>query len=490
MGLVRERRFLFVMKKRLDSYILDTVTKTDKFKLIFVLSCFLAFYGGYGLVANNKDFFGSILISFSNIYFNLGFFLLLFVNTIYFCSWFYQYDSYLLRLKDKKMYLKHLIYHGLKFNVVWMICFLMIYFLVLFFTNLGFVQNYFLYHYGVSVWVYVIFYLVRYFLLATILSVFVISFFVIFKERKTTIFCFLFFLGYLVMPVFLLHSDEASFKLFPYSYYVLYDYGSFSLEIFYSIGYLLLLGGLLFVVFSLFLKHKQSGFSYVVKKDFSFLIFRKRFSLVLYCFVSILFFIIYLFSGVKGINLFYYSLGLKIDTNSYDFFHYIAYYFNLFFYLSLLLELFFQDYSSHLEYLMLRIDFSRFYLYKVFSLLLCTFLLLLLQYIILLLIGAFWGKVGMDLSLIFIFVVEYLFLLFIQQIVLFSTFLYYLMFPIRYVFVFMGVILFLLLPKNIFVLPIWMLFLGVFLVVGINYFLHKKCRRKIIEGLGGVSYGN
>lgn len=248
------------MKKKLDNYIIDTITRTSKFKILFILSIFLAFFGAYGLGANNKDFFGTILISFSSGYFNLGFLLLLFLNTIHFCSWFSHYDSYIIRLKDKKDYLKQMIRQGLKLNLIWIFSFFFIYLIILSFTNFGYFQGNKIFSYEISSYIYVIFYLLRYFGFACLLSFFIICFYVFLGERKTMILSFIFFIGYILTLFLDVDFSKNNFKILFYSYYMLYDYGSFSLEVFYSVLYLLLLECFLYFLVYIFMKKKSNFF--------------------------------------------------------------------------------------------------------------------------------------------------------------------------------------------------------------------------------------
>lgn len=474
------------MKKKLDNYIIDTITRTSKFKILFILSIFLAFFGAYGLGANNKDFFGTILISFSSGYFNLGFLLLLFLNTIHFCSWFSHYDSYIIRLKDKKDYLKQMIRQGLKLNLIWIFSFFFIYLIILSFTNFGYFQGNKIFSYEISSYIYVIFYLLRYFGFACLLSFFIICFYVFLGERKTMILSFIFFIGYILTLFLDVDFSKNNFKILFYSYYMLYDYGSFSLEIFYSVLYLLLLECFLYFLIYMFMKKKSNFVSYIIRQDGNFIFNNRKIYLLLFLFLPSIFMIVNLFSNVTGIDLYLYSLGLKVDFDQFDFLQYIIYYYNILIYLLMGLSIFLKDYKGNLEYLFLRHDFKEFYLQKNASFLFYHFILMISQYIFLFIISLFSGRVFFSFDLLFLFVFEYLFLLLLEQIILFGYFIACILSKLKVIIGMVAILLIFILPKDIFSINILFFLFMICFMIGVNTFIHKKYYRKIIQVMGGV----
>lgn len=474
------------MKKRLDNYIIDTITSTSQFKILFILSIFLAFYGAYGLGANNKDFFGTILISFSSGYFNLGFLLLLFVNTIYFCSWFSRYDSYIIRLQDKKNYLRQMVHQGLKLNLIWLLCFFLIYLIILFFTNFGYFQGSEIFDYGITSHIYVVFYLIRYFSLSSFLSLFIICFYIFLGEKKTMVLSFIFFIGYILILFLDVNLSSNAFKILPYSYYTLYDYGSFSLEIVYSFLYLLLLGILFYILICIFLRCKSHFLSYTIRQDGNFIWSNKKIFFILLFLLPSVVMVVNLFSKVEGVNLFMNSLGLKINFNDFDFLQYLLYYYNILVYLVLVVFVYLKDYRGNLEYLFLRINFKEFYLQKTISFLLYSFLLMIGQYIVLSIIAFLGGSFFFNFDLILLFIYEYIFISLLQQAILLGCFLSYVFPKLKIVIAFLGVLLMFILPKNILKINIWLSLFVFCVIVILNSLIHKKYNKRIIQVMGGV----
>lgn len=474
------------MKKKLDNYIIDTITRTSQFKILFILSIFLAFYGAYGLGVNNKDFFGTILISYSSGYFNLGFLLLLFVNTIYFCSWFSRYDNYIIRLHDKKTYLKQMIRQGLKLNLVWMLCFLLVYLIILFFTNFGFFQGSEIFDYGITSFIYVVFYLIRYFCFSCFLSFFIICFYIFLGERKTMLLSLVFFIGYILTLFLDVNFSDNAFKILPYSYYTLYDYGSFSLEIVYSILYLLLLEILFYILIYIFLRRKSHFLPYIIRQDGNFIWNNKK---IYFVFLLLFFSVataVNLFSKVTGINLFMNALGLKINLNDFDVLQYILYYYNILVYLVLGLYLYLKDYQGNLEYLFLRTNFKEFYLQKTISFLFYNFILMISQYIVLFILTFLGGAFFFSFDLVLLFIYEYIFISLLQQVILLGCFLFCIFPKLKIAIGLFGILLIFMLPKNILKINIWLSLFMFCVVVILNRFIHKKYNRKIIQVMGGV----
>lgn len=474
------------MKKKLDNYIIDTITRTSQFKILFILSIFLAFYGAYGLGANNKDFFGTILISFSSTYFNLGFLLLLFVNTIYFCSWFSRYDNYIIRLHDKKTYLKQMIRQGLKLNLVWILCFFLIYLIILFFTNFGYFQGSGIFDYGITSHIYVVFYLIRYFCFSCFLSLFIICFYIFLGERKTILLSLVFFIGYILTLFLGINLSDNSFKILPYSYYTLYDYGSFSLEIVYSVLYLLLLEILFYVFIYIFLRRKNVFLPYVIRQDGNFIWNNKKIYFVFLLLFPSVTMVVNLFSKVTGANLFMNSLGLKISLNDFDVLQYILYYYNILVYLVLALSIYLKDYQGNLEYLFLRTDFKEFYLQKTISFMFYNFILMIGQYIVLFIIAFIGGASFFSFDLVLLFISEYIFISLLQQVILSGCFLSCVFPKLKIVIGVFGILLIFLLPKNILKINVWLSLFMFCVVVILNSLFHKKYNKKIIQVMGGV----
>ncbi len=297
---------------------------------------------------------------------------------------------------------------------------------------------------------------------------------------------FIFFIGYILTLFLDVDFSKNNFKILFYSYYMLYDYGSFSLEIFYSVLYLLLLECFLYFLVYIFMKKKSNFFSYIIRQDGNFIFNNRKIYLLLFLFLPSIFMIVNLFSNVTGIDLYLYSLGLKVDFDQFDFLQYIIYYYNILIYLLMGLSIFLKDYKGNLEYLFLRHDFKEFYLQKNTSFLFYHFILMISQYIFLFIISLFSGRVFFSFDLLFLFISEYLSLLLLQQITLFGYFISCILSKLKVIIGMVAILLIFILPKNIFNINILLFFFMICFMIGVNTLIHKKYYRKIIQVMGGV----
>lgn len=297
---------------------------------------------------------------------------------------------------------------------------------------------------------------------------------------------FIFFIGYILTLFLDVDFSKNNFKILFYSYYMLYDYGSFSLEVFYSVLYLLLLECFLYFLVYIFMKKKSNFFSYIIRQDGNFIFNNRKIYLLLFLFLPSIFMIVNLFSNVTGIDLYLYSLGLKVDFDQFDFLQYIIYYYNILIYLLMGLSIFLKDYKGNLEYLFLRHDFKEFYLQKNTSFLFYHFILMISQYIFLFIISLFSGRVFFSFDLLFLFVSEYLFLLLLEQIILFGYFISCILSKLKVIIGMVAILLIFILPKDIFSINILFFLFMICFMIGVNAFIHKKYYRKIIQVMGGV----
>lgn len=208
--------------------------------------------------------------------------------------------------------------------------------------------------------------------------------------------------------------------------------------------------------------------------------------MLLFLFLPSIFMIVNLFSNVTGIDLYLYSLGLKVDFDQFDFLQYIIYYYNILIYLLMGLSIFLKDYKGNLEYLFLRHDFKEFYLQKNTSFLFYHFILMISQYIFLFIISLFSGRVFFSFDLLFLFVSEYLFLLLLEQIILFGYFISCILSKLKVIIGMVAILLIFILPKDIFSINILFFLFMICFMIGVNAFIHKKYYRKIIQVMGGV----
>ena len=95
------------MKKLLHKrfIILNSITKEESFKVVYIFSIILALYGSYVLASETKTMIESTLVTFTFPIFNLLFFLLVLLNSYNtYKSFSKEFDSYIIRLKTKRDY--------------------------------------------------------------------------------------------------------------------------------------------------------------------------------------------------------------------------------------------------------------------------------------------------------------------------------------------------------------------------------------------------
>ena len=95
------------MKKLLHKrfIILNSITKEESFKVVYIFSIILALYGSYVLASGTKTMIESTLVTFTFPIFNLLFFLLVLLNSYNtYKSFSKEFDSYIIRLKTKRDY--------------------------------------------------------------------------------------------------------------------------------------------------------------------------------------------------------------------------------------------------------------------------------------------------------------------------------------------------------------------------------------------------
>lgn len=238
------------MKKKLSKKIpiIDFITKTSKFKIIFILMLITVIYASLLLPANQNNLFKSIILTHTFPMFNVMFFSVLSLNTINTCTIFCKNDSYIIRLKNKKATAKELVKLVLQVNTLLIICFLLIYFMLLSLSQFGYYQTTEVFKYHITTKTYSIFLIIRYYLYALIFSAINTILYLKLKEKKTLILNIIF----IVMFSFIsLELDNVSFNFLPWHYFTLINYNSFIIELKYSLIYLSLLIFVFIILFNI-----------------------------------------------------------------------------------------------------------------------------------------------------------------------------------------------------------------------------------------------
>lgn len=180
------------------------------------------------------------------------------------------------------------------------------------------------------------------------------------------------------------------------------------------------------------------------------------------------------------------ALALDITKNSYNILDYVIYLFNILSYIFITNYLYLKDYQVNLDKIYLRTDFKKFYLQKTTIFLIFTFIIMFIQYFLLILVLAFTNHPIILKEIIKVFIINYLFITLIQQIFVSAMIIYSSFSKLRIGLIILGIISFIFIPKNIINLNAYYLLLALILVIIINKTLNKKYHKKIIQYIGGI----
>lgn len=226
------------MKKKWfkNKALIDAITKTTRFKVIFFFVIVIALIGGLTDTQPRKELFTAILNYHSSFIFTIGFSLVFLLATLNTCIEFYANDTYIMRLKNKKKLLKHLIILVLQINGLLFLCYAIIYILVLNINMLGCYDTIPIFQYSIKSNIYSIFFAIRAYLLIMILMIINTILFVILKENKTVIINLIYlFIFPIYDPLVAIH-----FRLLPWDYFSVINYGCFEKELRYSLYYIVI----------------------------------------------------------------------------------------------------------------------------------------------------------------------------------------------------------------------------------------------------------
>lgn len=485
------KKKLVEKKKKINSTfeILNFITRKSKFKITIILSILLTFYGSFVLSAGIKNYFTAALCTFQFGTFNALFFLILFINTINVCSTFDKYDFYIIRLNNKKKYLNELIKIVTYSNIIVIGVIILSYFAML---NLVEFQYIFpsVYNGYVNNIVYTFFYLVRYSIIAISISILSILSYVKIGEKKTIIIniifvaFFWFFSGY----------NEAivnSFSFLPWDYFKSIKYGSFSLEINYSLWFILMLEIIIYLLCKMVnIKYSKAN-HYMVLNDLEYLLREKYKEIVLLIIIPFLVLVIVnLELNSNGLEILKMTFGLNIKEENLNIINIVMFAFNLIIQLYLVLCLYAKDLKRGLDNLFLRISSTKWYLIKESLTLIITALLKIIQYLLVVGIIFIAGKSNLAFSKIYgIFLSDFLFTITIQQIFILS-YLNIKTLPkiIRYILILIIVLFAIVIPKNIMWYNRYQIVLLIinFIIILISILIYRFNKRRVVQTMGGI----
>lgn len=232
------------------------ITSTDKFKIVFMCLVLISLYGSIVLGAGQRDVINSMYITFIMPQFNICLFTILFINTFNVCSTFDKYfDFYIIRLKNKKNYIKEMLKNVIFLNVVCLILFFLIYISILYFLKSGKVEIYTYINYSINTLSYLGFFLVRYICIILIISMLQMLLYINFKSKITMLIGLFFLSGFIIYEQSSFYSS--SFTLNIWRYFNLIYYSSFGQEVCYSVLFILILEIILFITYLLTTNNKK-----------------------------------------------------------------------------------------------------------------------------------------------------------------------------------------------------------------------------------------
>lgn len=401
------------MKKLLHKrfIILNSITKEEKFKVIYMFSIILALYGSYVLASGTRTMIEATLITFTFPIFNLLFFLLVLLNSYNtYKSFSKEFDSYIIRLKTKRNYLKEIIYLILFSNILLIIMFLLLFFtFLLFFKGCNIGTNISSIYDGIPDIFYMLVYIFRniIYLLLLVIIIILINYKYNFITSLLIIICFSLslFLGISTLEI------TNSFKITPWHYFQITRYGSFSLEIAYSTFYLLLLEVTIFILFNIKEKNKVK-IKYILYNDISYFLHNHKYLLGFFAIITIIISIItynQLLSPLENLNNLFL---LNLNLNKYNILNVIYYVLSLAVYTYITISLYVKDLMYGIDNILLRESLIMWLKSKLVSIILITVIVKLIMYVLLILI--FYFKSQMIISSVYILFKDLIYTIFIE----------------------------------------------------------------------------
>ena len=390
------------MKKSLHRKftVLNGITGEENFKGIYIFAIILALYGAYILSSGTKTMVEATLMSFTFSIFNLLFFLLIMLNSYNTYKTFSKdFDSYIIRLKTKKNYLKEIISLLVSSNILLIVMFFLIFYTFLVFFQAGNIGlDISTVYKGIPDIVYVLFYLFRYviYMISLSLIIILINYKYNFTSSLFVTICFSIslFLGITSLEV------TNSFQLAPWSYFQVTRYGSFSLEITYSILYLLFFEVLIFYLYNV-KKNTKVKNKYLFSNDISYFLHKHKLLLGLFLGTTILIpFLTYspLLSVTENLN----SMFLvNLNLNKYNILNVIYYILSLTMFVYLAVNLYTKDLMYSLDNIFLREKIISWSKMKLATIILLTILVKFISYILVVLtLSLRAGSVSFELTIL------------------------------------------------------------------------------------------
>lgn len=241
-----------LLKENIKYYLNNNVLK-----LIMALSFILNLYGTSYLSAN-RDYLQGLLTIFANGYYGCCLLGLIMINTINVVSLYEQNYFYIIRFKNRKIYLKELINNVIVSNtIVFLLNFIIMLIGLNLFSNGLYIGE--VYNYGINNIIYVIYYLFRAVVIFNIIAVICVLFMKLIGRNATTI------LIVILCSAFIFTPDETLYpinslretRVFIGDYLMLYRYSNFPFEIFCSTIMLAVSIAIIYLLFYIVNKRKK-----------------------------------------------------------------------------------------------------------------------------------------------------------------------------------------------------------------------------------------
>ena len=448
--------------------ILNYFASTDRYKIILILTIILCLYGSFAL-GLNVTFTSSILNTFMFDIFNIFMFLILFINTLNICTTFdNEFSFYIIRLNNKKRYIKELLKNVLIFNILHLTIFFLIYFTIKCFMTYE-PGSYTLYqNYNITNNLYLIFYLGRYIILGLLFCLIESLIYINFKTKIVCIFNSLFIMGFLLSS----SSDiiNNKFLIFPWSYFNNIKYSSFSMEILYSCIYILILLIISLLLYKFILKKKETinNIRYIFFTDILYLLKKRKGILLLFLLFPIVTTFINVNIDIPFISIVNTSMGTNIILKEFGPLEICMYLLNIGIITFLITDLFIRDIKYSLDNIFLMF----------------SFILKILQYSLVVIILLVNNKV-FDNNVINLMLADYFYTSLVGFIFLLMYILFVTLNKAKILPIIGGILLIIVLPKSIWSLKcyiIYMIIILILLIIMISKIIKDKSK-KIFENL-------
>ena len=236
--------------------IINYITTTEIYRLVFLLTILLGLYGGFVLGSPKGDFVNSLLTPLSFPIVNVLLFSIIFLNNINTCSILKKnFPDYILRLGNKKKYVRTIVIITTLMYLYHFTIIMLFILMPLLITTLSSFKIETFQFYGISNLTYLLFYVIRYAIYGLLITI-ISSLIYINTNTKVTLIINSLFL--LLMYYFGgMVSFRTGFSILIWSYFTTTVYSSFSIDVASSVFMLLILEIIVLMVSHLSYKNRR-----------------------------------------------------------------------------------------------------------------------------------------------------------------------------------------------------------------------------------------